>query len=197
MRFGRFVLLAAIPLDLVMIFWAWFGRIFFDVAGWGLFVFAIIASFAVMLLMVPGWVLAFRWAGPGGGLPPVAVWAKVVSWASLLVLGFTFVDQLEPQREASALTSIFGGQYLELSRALMIVSGAAFVVSSLVFIVRLLRGGRSRPPKYQNFTPVQRPPSGPWGPAPGAATHEPWGPPQAPIPPGGPVEDPWAPPESR
>lgn len=149
-KIGLFQKLAPYLLWLV-IFWAFFGRLFFDAGGW-----LVIVMFFTALPVAVGYAIAFmivllvRQRKVGYRFNTLTTISVATMLISGFVYGFTIVDGGDTQESiASVLTRVagtgFGSPLSEISTMIAAIAALVAVVSaivSLVFISLRVKAGR-------------------------------------------------------
>lgn len=134
-----------VPLNLLLIAWAWFGRLAFGVGGW----FLLILLPAVALLLVGlglTTVLALTQHGSPKALTRAQALAQLGVWVGLFGFGLFLPDFGDaPESETSFLTQLFGRSdaLIEVGMVVALGFGALVVVAYAVLLV-LLIGARRR-----------------------------------------------------
>ena len=143
---GRRTLLWMIPLNLLLIAWVWFGRIFFGVGGWFLLIFMMTVVPVLLVALLLTTILAFTQPGRPRALTRPQARAQLATWAGMLLAG-AFVPDFGDTEEsyASLLTQLFGRSdaLLDLSWALMLVFTVATLAAWVVLLVTLASGRRT------------------------------------------------------
>ena len=140
--FGRFTLLAMIPINLFIVPWAWFGRLIFGVFGWFGFIMApLIAILAIALLVTT--ILAFTLPTRPRRLGGVQTTFQWLTWLAFLVFGAFMPDFGDTDdSHISLLTQLFGHSdaLLDLSYSIAFIAGGLGVVALLGLFISLLVG---------------------------------------------------------
>jgi hypothetical protein len=147
---GRFVLVAMIPGNLVMLMWMWFGRIVFGVAGWFLLLLLYALPF-VFLALLATTLLGFLGTHAPRALTRAQAVAQLVVWGAMLGFGFFLVDFGDmDDSDLSAFTQVVGRNDATLSISWTItgICGVVMVVSWLLLLVLLIAQKRNRQPAY-------------------------------------------------
>jgi hypothetical protein len=139
------VLLAMVPLNVVLLAWAWFGRVAFGVGGW--FLLILVPAVALLLIgLVVTTVLAMTQPGSPKALTAPQAAAQLAVWLGLFGFGLFLPDFGDTEEsQTSFLTQVFGRSdaLFELSMAVALAFGVLVVVAYLVLLV-LLIGARRR-----------------------------------------------------
>ena len=142
---ARVVLLTMIPLNLLLVTWAWLGRAVLGVGGRLVVIYLFTVVPALLLGFLLTTVLAYTQDGRPRSLTVPQALAQVVTWLAVLVFGLSSVDFGDTEgSEASVLTRLLGSSpgLLDLSHALMLGSAALAVVAWLVLVGTLTWGRR-------------------------------------------------------
>ena len=145
---GRGVLVAMIPVNLVMLAWVWFGRLFFGAGGWFLLILLYVLPF-VFLALLATTLLGFLGTQPPRALTRSQAVAQLVMWGAMWSFGFFLVDFGDMEgSDLSAFTQVVGRNdaTLGISWTVAIASAAVTVVAWVVLLVLLLAQKRSRHP---------------------------------------------------
>lgn len=141
----RGFLLAMVPLNLLLLAWAWFGRMSFGVGGWFLLILLPVVALLFLGLVLTT-VLAWTQDGSPKALTGPQAWAQGALWVGLFGFGLFLPDFGDaPDSDLSFLTQVFGRSdgLIELSMTIAAVFGLVVVVAYLVLLV-LLVGARRR-----------------------------------------------------
>jgi len=135
-----------IPLNLLLIAWIWFGRLFVGVGGWFLLIFMLTIVPAALVMLLITTILAFTQPGSPKALTTPQRNVQWGLWAAMFGFGLFCPDFGDaPDSDLSLLTNIFGR-----SDALMSLSGTltwGFLLASVVLwavLLGLLTGSRRR-----------------------------------------------------
>jgi hypothetical protein len=141
----RGVLLAMVPANLVLLAWAWFGRLAFGVGGWFLLILVPAVALLAVALTVTTVLALTQHGSPRALTLPQAV-AQLVVWLGLFGFGLFLPDFGDTEdSERSFLTQLFGRSdvLLEVGSAVALAFAVLVVVGYLVLLV-LLIGARRR-----------------------------------------------------
>ncbi|MGZ8738867.1 MAG: hypothetical protein ACXWW7_17005 [Nocardioides sp.] len=142
---GRRTLLWMIPLNLLLIAWVWFGRVFFGVGGWFLLIFMMTVVPVLLIGLLLTTVLAFTQPGRPRSLTRPQAQAQLATWVGMFLAG-AFVPDFGDTEESytSLLTQLFGRSdaLLDLSWTLMTVFAGASLVAWVILLVTLTGGRR-------------------------------------------------------
>ena len=145
---GRTVLLLMIPVNLFMLAWVWFGRIFFGAGGWFLLILLYVLPFVLAALVITT-VLGFALSSPPRALTRSQAVVHLVLWGSMLAFGFFLVDFGDMEdSDLSAFTQVVGRNdvTLSISWSMAAISAFAAVVAWVVLLVLMLAQRRKRAP---------------------------------------------------
>lgn len=140
----RGFLLAMGPANVLLLAWAWFGRVVFGVGGW----FLLILVPAVLLLflgLVVTTVVAWTQAGSPKALTTPQAVAQGALWVGLFGFGLFLPDFGDTEEsELSFLTQVFGrsDRLIDLSMTIAGGFGLLVVVSYVALLVTLVAGRR-------------------------------------------------------
>jgi hypothetical protein len=137
---GRFVFLVMIPLDVLLVLWAWIGRVFLDAGGWFMILMTVTVPFLLLALLVTT-VLAFRGSAKPHVLTGGQTTCQLAVWAGLLGFGFFLVDFGDTDdSQRSVFTNLVGtnDSTMALSNTLALVSAVVAVLGWLVLLVLLV-----------------------------------------------------------
>src|SRR5690349_1058133 len=143
---GRTVLLLMIPVNLVMLAWVWFGRIFFGAGGWFLLILLYVLPFVLIALILTT-VLGFTLSGRPRALTRSQAIVHLVMWGGMLGFGFFLVDFGDMEdSDVSAFTQLVGRNdaTLSISWTMTAICTLVSVVSWVVLLVLLLAQRRRR-----------------------------------------------------
>jgi hypothetical protein len=142
---GRGVLVAMIPVNLVLLAWVWFGRLFFGAGGWFLLILLYVLPF-VFLALLATTLLGFLGTQPPRALTRSQAVAQLVVWAAMWGFGFFIVDFGDMEdSDLSAFTQVVGRNdvTLGISWTVAIASAVVAVVAWVVLLVLLIAQKRS------------------------------------------------------
>jgi len=129
-----------IPLNLVLLAWAWFGRIVFGVGGW--FLLILVPFIAVLLIaLLVTTILALTQQGSPKALTRPQAIAQLGVWLGLFGFGLFLPDFGDTEEsELSFLTQVFGrsDRLFDLSMGIALAFGLLVVVAYLVLLVLLI-----------------------------------------------------------
>ena len=112
---GRVVLLLMIPVNLFMLAWVWFGRIFFGAGGGFLLILLYVLPFVLVALVITT-VLGFTLSGRPRALTRSQAIVHLVVWAAMFAFGFFLVDFGDMEdSDVSAFTQVVGRNDATLS----------------------------------------------------------------------------------
>ncbi|MCW2849697.1 MAG: hypothetical protein JWR90_3671 [Marmoricola sp.] len=137
---GRFVFLVMIPLNVLLVVWAWIGRLFLGAPGWFMILMTVVVPFLLLALLLTT-VLAFRGSDKPHSLTGAQTLFQLAVWAGLLGFGFFLVDFGDTDdSQRSVFTNLVGTNdgSLALSTSLAAVSTAVAVLGWLVLLVLLV-----------------------------------------------------------
>ena len=143
---GRRVLLMMIPLNLFLLAWVWFGRIFFGAGGWFLLILLYVLPFVFAALVITT-VLAYTQPGRPRALTGAQAVVHLVMWGAMLGFGFFLVDFGDMEdSDVSAFTQVVGRNdaTLSISWTMTALCTLATVVAWIVLLVLLLAQRRQR-----------------------------------------------------
>ncbi len=143
---GRVVLLLMIPVNLFMLAWVWFGRIFFGAGGWFLLILLYVLPFVLVALVITT-VLGFTLSGRPRALTRSQAIVHLVVWAAMFAFGFFLVDFGDMEdSDVSAFTQVVGRNdvTLSISWTVTAISTVVAVVAWIVLLVLMLAQRRSR-----------------------------------------------------
>jgi hypothetical protein len=134
-----------IPGNLVLLAWAWFGRLVFGVGGW--FLLILVPAVAILLIgLVVTTVLALTQHGSPKALTGPQTTAQLAVWLGLFGFGLFLPEFGDTEgSETSFLTQLFGRSdgLIETSLVIALACGVLVVVAYLVLLM-LLVGGRRK-----------------------------------------------------
>ena len=135
-----------IPLNLLLIAWMWFGRLFVGVGGWFLLVFMLTVVPAAVVMLLITTVLAYTQPGSPRALTVAQRNAQWAVWASMFGFGLFCPDFGDaPDSDLSLLTNVFGRSDALMSLSTTLTLG--FLLAAVVtwaILLGLLTGGRRR-----------------------------------------------------
>jgi len=143
---GRVVLLLMIPVNLFMLAWVWFGRIFFGAGGWFLLILLYVLPFVLVALVITT-VLGFTLSGRPRALTRSQAIVHLVVWAAMFAFGFFLVDFGDMEdSDVSAFTQVVGRNdvTLSISWTVTAISTVVAVVAWIVLLVLMLAQRRNR-----------------------------------------------------
>ena len=143
---GRVVLLLMIPLNLFLLAWVWFGRIFFGAGGWFLLILLYVLPFVLVALVITT-VLGFARSGSPRALTRSQGVVHLVLWGAMLGFGFFLVDFGDMEgSDLSAFTQVVGRNDVTLSISWTMAGICALtaVVAWIVLLVLMIAQRRSR-----------------------------------------------------
>jgi len=146
-KLGRVVLVAMIPVNLFMLAWVWFGRLFFGAGGWFLLIMLYALPFLFLGLLATT-LIGFLGADKTRALTSSQAVTQLVMWAGLLGFGFFLVDFGDMEdSDLSAFTQVVGRNdvTLSISWTMAIVSACVAVVAWMVLLILLIVQKRRRP----------------------------------------------------
>lgn len=136
---GRTTFLLHIPVTLLLVLWAWLGRILFGIGGWWLMILPLLAGPWILLALALAEGLVFTRPQRPRGFTRWECVSLFALWLGLAGVGFFLVDFGDtPGSEASVLSELAGRDMLGLSTGLATVSGAVTAVAWVALIVQLL-----------------------------------------------------------
>lgn len=147
---GRSLFLLHLPITLLLIGWAWLGRLLVGAGGWWLMILPIFAGPWVVLALVLTTMLA--WTRPQR--PRIFTrrecWSLAGLWLGLVGVGLFIVDFGDnPGSEVSVLTTIIGDDpaAVDASTWLSVGSGLLVAVAWVALLVQLIldRAGSAAP----------------------------------------------------
>ncbi|MDT0201617.1 hypothetical protein [Nocardioides sp. AE5] len=166
MNLHRIVYLLHIPLTLLLLVWAWFGRAFFGAGGWFFLILPIFAGPVVLVILIAHVVLTLTTPRRPRTFTTAEVAAHATLWSGLLGFGFFLVDGGDTDDSiGSAFTQVAGDSWQDLSAALSLTSTAVVVAGWAAVIVTAILARRHVPPAF-----------------PGGGMHPPYGVPGPPQP---------------
>jgi hypothetical protein len=142
---GRRVLLLMIPLNLVLLAWVWFGRIFFGAGGWFLLILLYVLPFVFAGLILTT-ILGFTRPGRPRALTSAQAKAQLLVWCGMLGFGFFLVDFGDmDDSDLSAFTQVVGRNdvTLSISWTLTAVSTLVTAVAWIALLVLLIAQRRA------------------------------------------------------
>ena len=148
---GRGVLIAMIPVNLIMLAWVWFGRLFFGAGGWFLLILLYVLPFAFLALGLTT-LLGFLRSTSPKALTRSQATAQLTVWGGMWVFGFFLVDFGDADNsDLSAFTQVVGRNdvTLGISWTLAIAGALVAVVAWVVLLVLLIAQKRTRQPSYE------------------------------------------------
>ena len=137
---GRTVLLLMIPVNLVMLAWVWFGRIFFGAGGWFLLILLYVLPFVFVALLVTT-ILGLTLPGRPRALTRSQAAVHLVLWGAMFGFGFFLVDFGDMENsDVSAFTQIVGRNdaTLSISWTMTGICAMATVAAWIVLLVLLI-----------------------------------------------------------
>jgi hypothetical protein len=159
---GRLVFQIHLPVTVLLLLWAWLGRVLFGVGGWWLMILPLFAGPWILLALGLTSVLAYTRDQRPRAFTRWETISVLALWVGLLGVGLFLVDFGDtPGSDMSILSELAGRSTLDLSWNLSVASGALAVAGWLGLIVLLLLD------RYRASTPSttrSAPPHG--GPAP-------------------------------
>jgi hypothetical protein len=141
---GRKVFLAMIPVNLLLLLWVWFGRLFFNAGGWFMIMMVAAVPFLLLGLLLTT-VFAFRGSDKPHALSTSQAWAHLLTWAGMLAFGFFIVDFGDvDESDRSVFTQLVGRNDATLSTSwtLTAVSGVVTLGAWLLLLTLLVAQGR-------------------------------------------------------
>lgn len=147
---GRGVLIAMIPVNLIMLAWVWFGRLFFGAGGWFLLILLYVLPFAFLALGLTTLLGFLRSPSPKALTRSQAI-TQLTVWGGMWVLGFFLVDFGDADNsDLSAFTQVVGRNdvTLGISWTLAIAGALVAVVAWVVLLVMLIAQRRTPGPAY-------------------------------------------------
>lgn len=153
---GRAVLLLMIPVNLLLLAWVWFGRIFFGAGGWFLLILLYVLPFVVLALLLTT-VLGFTLPGRPRALTRSQAAAHLVLWGAMLGFGFFLVDFGDMEdSDVSAFTQLVGRNdaTLWISWTMTAVCTVGIVVAWIVLLVLLVAQRRSSSARQAAYASV-------------------------------------------
>lgn len=133
-----------IPANLLLVAWAWFGRLAFGVGGWFLLILLPVVVLLLLGLLVTT-VLALTQHGSPTSLTRPQAMAQLAVWAGLFGFGLFLPDFGDaPDSDLSFLTQVFGrsDRLIEVSMAVAGGFGLLVVVAYLVLFWLLVAARR-------------------------------------------------------
>ncbi len=133
-----------IPLNLLLLAWAWFGRIFFGVGGWFLLILVPVLGLLFLGLVLTT-ILALTQSGSPKALTRPQAVAQLALWIGLFGFGLFLPDFGDaPDSDLSFLTQVFGrsDRLIEVSLAIAGGFGALVLVAYLGLLVLLIGARR-------------------------------------------------------
>lgn len=134
-----------IPLNLLLLAWAWIGRLLFGVGGWFMLILLpVVLVLAVGLLITT--VLAFTQHGRPRSLTGLQYAAQLATWVGLLGFGAFLPDFGDTEDSyVSLLTQLFGfsDRLMSVSWTIAIVFAALTILGYLALLFSLTAGRRS------------------------------------------------------
>lgn len=128
-----------LPVTLVLLGWAWLGRVLFGVGGWWLMILPILVGPWILLALALTAGLVFTRPQRPRAFTRWECVCLFALWLGLAGVGFFIVDFGDtPGSDASVLSELAGGSALDLSSSLATVSGALCAVSWIALIVQLI-----------------------------------------------------------
>jgi len=125
-----------IPANLVLLAWAWFGRILFGVGGWFLLILVPVVALLFIGLVVTT-VLAFTQGGSPKALTGPQAVAQLALWLGLFGFGLFLPDFGDTEgSEASFLTQVFGSSD-RLIEASLVIAGAFGLLAVAAYLMLL------------------------------------------------------------
>ena len=156
---GRGVLIAMIPVNLVMLAWVWFGRLFFGAGGWFLLILLYVLPFVFLALLLTTLLGFLRSPSPKALTRSQAI-AQLTVWGGMWVLGFFLVDFGDADSsDLSAFTQVVGRNdvTLSISWTLAIVGACVAVLAWVVLLVLLIARKRDLGQAYDEAVVQPRP----------------------------------------
>jgi hypothetical protein len=153
---GRVVLLLMIPLNLLLLAWVWFGRIFFGAGGWFLLILLYVLPFVFVALLVTT-ILGFTMSGRPRALTKTQAGTHVILWGAMLGFGFFLVDFGDMEdSDVSAFTQTVGRNdaTLSISWTMTAICTVAIVIAWIVLLVLLVAQRRSRSAQQSPYASV-------------------------------------------
>ena len=138
---GRLVFTIHLPVTVLLLLWAWLGRVLFGVGGWFLMFLPLFVGPWILLALGLTSVLAYTREQRPRGFTRWETLSVLTLWLGLVGVGFFVVDFGDaPGSDMSILTELAGRSQanLDLSWNLAVVSGAMAVVGWLGLIVLLI-----------------------------------------------------------
>jgi hypothetical protein len=146
----RTVLLTMIPVNLLLLAWAWFGRLAFGVGGWFMLLLAPVVVVAGVALLVTS-ILALTQDGSPKALTGAQTGAQLLTWLGLLGFGLFLPDFGDTDDSArSVLTQLFGysDDLYDAGFVVALAFGVLALVAYLVLLVLLIARRRAATPAY-------------------------------------------------
>jgi hypothetical protein len=156
---GRGVLIAMIPVNLVMLAWVWFGRLFFGAGGWFLLILLYVLPFVFLALGLTTLLGFLRSPSPKALTRSQAI-AQLTVWGGMWVFGFFLVDFGDADgSDLSAFTQVVGRNdvTLSISWTFAVIGACVAVLAWVVMLVLLLVQRREPRPAYGGATAQPRP----------------------------------------
>jgi hypothetical protein len=138
---GRLVFMIHLPVTVLLLLWAWLGRVLFGVGGWWLVVLPLIVGPWILLALGLSSLLAFTRVQRPRTFTRWETISVLALWLGLFGVGLFIVDFGDtPGSDMSILTELAGrSEYmLDLSWSLAMASGILAVVGWLGLIVLLI-----------------------------------------------------------
>jgi len=136
---GRTTFLIHLPVTLLLLGWAWLGRVLFGVGGWWLMILPILVGPWILLALALTVGLVFTRPQRPRAFTRWECVCLFTLWLGLAGVGFFIVDFGDaPGSDASVLSEVAGRSTLDLSSTLATVSGAVCAVAWIALIVQLI-----------------------------------------------------------
>ena len=138
-KLGRLVFTIHLPVTVLLLLWAWLGRVLFGVGGWWLVILPLFVGPWILLALGLTSVLAYTRAQRPRAFTRWETISVLALWVGLFGVGLFIVDFGDaPGSEMSILTELAGRSMRDLSWNLAVASGVLAVVGWLGLIVLLI-----------------------------------------------------------
>lgn len=153
---GRTIFLVSLPVTVLLLLWAWLGRLLFGIGGWDVVILTIVAG--PWALLGTGLVAMFALNRPQRPrtFTRREEIALFVVWAGLFGVGLFLADSTdEPGVQASVFTELTGSDSLTLSGHLTTLSGVLAFGGWVALLVLLILDRRGRAPESAEDTQTE------------------------------------------
>jgi hypothetical protein len=136
---GRLVFTIHLPVTVLLLLWAWLGRVLFGVGGWWLLILPLFVGPWLLLALALTSLLAYTRDQRPRAFTHWETISVLALWVGLFGVGLFIVDFGDaPGSEMSILTELAGRSTQDLSWSLAVASGALAIAGWLGLIVLLI-----------------------------------------------------------